>query len=141
MFLLDVNVVLALHREDHPHHPIARRWFDGMVARRQAFAVPDTVWVSLVRLATHHRIFVVPSPLDEVSAFMRAVRAQVSYAPMNPGSHYLEILEDQCRSADISGDLVPDAAFAALAVEYGCTLVSFDRDFARFPKLSWVVPA
>jgi uncharacterized protein len=35
------------------------------------------------------------------------------------------------------GDLVPGADLAALAIELGCELVSFDRDFARFPELNW----
>jgi hypothetical protein len=36
--------------------------------------------------------------------------------------------------------MVPDAYFAALAIESGCTWATTDRDYARFPKLSWVHP-
>jgi uncharacterized protein len=34
-----------------------------------------------------------------------------------------------------SGPLVSDAHLAALAVEHGATLVTNDRDFARFPDV------
>jgi predicted nucleic acid-binding protein len=33
-----------------------------------------------------------------------------------------------------------DAVLAALAIEHGATLYSTDRDFARFPGLSWIDP-
>jgi uncharacterized protein len=35
---------------------------------------------------------------------------------------------------------VPDAHLAALAMEYGLTLCSTDRDFARFMGLKWMNP-
>ena len=36
------------------------------------------------------------------------------------------------------GKLVSDAHLAALAIERGAQLCSFDGDFARFPGLVWV---
>lgn len=33
------------------------------------------------------------------------------------------------------GDLVPDAVIAAMALEYGCEVVTLDRDFARFTSV------
>ena len=44
------------------------------------------------------------------------------------------------RCGEATGDLVPDAVLAALAVEHGGEVVTFDRDFARFPGLRWVRP-
>jgi uncharacterized protein len=35
------------------------------------------------------------------------------------------------------GPRVSDGWFAALAIEHGCTFVTFDRDFACFPGLRW----
>jgi uncharacterized protein len=57
-----------------------------------------------------------------------------------PGPQHLALLEQLCASADASGDLVPDAQLAAIAVEHACELVSFDRDFARFAELDWSRP-
>ncbi|MDQ3608887.1 MAG: VapC toxin family PIN domain ribonuclease, partial [Actinomycetota bacterium] len=57
-----------------------------------------------------------------------------------PASSRLELFERMCREGDATGDLVPDAQLAALAIEFGAQLVSFDRDFARFPGLRWTVP-
>jgi predicted nucleic acid-binding protein len=44
MYLLDVNVVLAAHRSDHPHYQTVRPWFDYLIAREKQFTVPLTVW-------------------------------------------------------------------------------------------------
>jgi predicted nucleic acid-binding protein len=34
-----------------------------------------------------------------------------------------------------------DAWFAALAIEWDCEWITFDRDYARFPGLKWSAPA
>ena len=41
---------------------------------------------------------------------------------------------------DAAGDLAPDAQLAAIAMEHGGEVVSFDRDFARFEGVRWVRP-
>jgi predicted nucleic acid-binding protein len=59
---------------------------------------------------------------------------------VSPGPRHLELFESLCRSADAAGDLAPDAQIAAIAVEHGCEVVSFDRDFARFADVRWSRP-
>jgi uncharacterized protein len=63
----------------------------------------------------------------------------VSWIP-EPGASYTEILGGLIASYDIRGNLIPDAALAALAVEHGVPLVSTDTDFARFSGLRWENP-
>jgi predicted nucleic acid-binding protein len=36
---------------------------------------------------------------------------------------------------------VNEAHLAALAIEHGAEVVSFDRDFGRFPGLRWSLPS
>lgn len=140
MKLLDVNIVLAAHRQDHPHHALVRPWFDEILASDERFAVPDVVWLSLVRIATHRRVFTVPSDLDSVRAFIDAVRDQPNHVTLVPSPQHLDWFTQLCKLADATGDLAPDAYLAALAIENGSTLVSMDRDFARFPGLQWETP-
>jgi predicted nucleic acid-binding protein len=45
-----------------------------------------------------------------------------------------------CDEADAVGDLVPDAAIGAIALEFSCELVTLDRDFARFSSVRHVRP-
>ena len=141
MILLDVNVVLAAHRTDHPHHDVARPWLDRLAAGAESFGVPSSVWASFLRITTSRRIFVVPTPLTEAFAFIRAVVAQPHHLPVEPGERHLDLLETTCAGGDAAGDLVADAYLVALAAEYGSSLASFDRDFARFPGVDWIVPS
>lgn len=140
MKLLDVNVVLAVHRTDHPHYDLVGPWFSRLTSGDDQFWVPDTVWASFVRLATHRRLFEIPTSLDDCFAFVRAVRAQPNHVSLTPSTRHLSHFEVHCRTADATGDLVPDAYLAALAVDHGCVLVSLDRDFARFDDLVWEQP-
>ena len=88
MLLLDVNVVLAAHRGDHPHHADVRQWFDEMLAGGDDFAVPDAVWASFLRLATSHRIFEVPSAIADAFGFVEATVAQNGCVRAGPGPRH-----------------------------------------------------
>lgn len=141
MKLLDVNVVLAAHRDDHPQFPIARPWLERTIGEGEQFAVVDLVAGSFLRLATNRRIFAVPTPLDDAFAYLRALRAQPGHLAIAPGPRHLDLFEHQCRTADAVGDLAPDAQLVALALEHAAEIVSFDRDFARFGDVRWSRPA
>jgi toxin-antitoxin system PIN domain toxin len=139
MYLLDVNVVLAVHRGDHPHHLPVRSWFDQMIVDALQFAVPVGIWASFLRLATNRRIFTVPTPLHDAWAFIDAVTTQPSYLLLRPGPRHLAVLRGLCAEGGAIGDLVPDAAIAAVAAEHGCAVATLDRDFARFPSVRHVL--
>ena len=135
MLLLDVNVVLAAHRADHPHHPWIRPWFDGLLDGDEPFTVPFLVWASFLRLSTHPRIFEVPTPRGDAFAFIDAITTQPHHLLLGPGPRHLALLGELCDEADATADLIPDAVIAAVAAEHGCTVATLDRDFARFPSV------
>jgi len=141
VLLLDVNVVLAAHREDHAHHRSVRAWIDSMLAGRRQFTVPVLVWASFLRLATNRRIFEVPTPRTDAFAFIDAMIAQPGHLLVAPGPRHLDLLRALCDEADALGDLVPDAVIAAVAAEHSCEIVTLDRDFARFQSVQHRRPA
>ncbi len=141
MLLLDVNVVLAAHREDHPHHRSVRAWLDSLLAAREQFTVPLLVWTSFLRLATNRRIFEVPTPRPDAFTFIEAMTAQPGHLLVAPGPRHLDLLRTLCDEADALGDLVPDAVIAAVAAEHSCLVVTLDRDFARFQSVQHRRPA
>lgn len=140
MLLLDVNVALAAHRGDHPHHEAVRPWFDDVVGGDEPFAVPTGVWWSFLRLSTNRRIFAVPTPLADAFAFVDATSAQPNHLALAPGAGHVDLLRRVCTGADAVGDLVPDAVIAAIALEHACTVATLDRDFARFDVVDHVRP-
>jgi uncharacterized protein len=140
VLLLDVNVVLAAHRGDHPDHAPVRDWFDMMLAGDERFTVPALVWASFLRLATNRRIFEVPTPRPDAFAFIDATCAQPLHLSVAPGPRHLTLLRRLCDEADASGDLIPDAVIAAVAAEHSCAIVTLDRDFARFGSVRHTRP-
>lgn len=140
MKLLDVNVVLAAHRNDHPDFPVARPWLDQTLKARAPFAIVDLVAGAFLRIATNRRIFSIPTPVGEAFAYLKALREQPAHVMAAPGPQHLVLLERLCNDAEASGDLIADAQLAAIALEHAGELVSFDRDFARFSDLKWTRP-
>ena len=57
-----------------------------------------------------------------------------------PTERHWALLSGLLTSGQASGPLVSDAHLAALAIEHGATLVTNDRDFARFPGLDVEYP-
>lgn len=141
MILLDTNVALAAHRADHPHHDGVMPWFADLTSGDEQFTVPDVVWASFVRIATSARIFEVPTPIGDAFAFLRAVRGQPNHIAIVSTESHVAIFEEVCQRYDVSGDLVPDAYLVAIASELGASIASFDRDFARFEDLDWIIPS
>lgn len=140
MLVLDVNILLASHRADHPHHDRVRPWFDAVVGGDEDFGVPHLIWGSFLRLSTNRRVFLVPTPLKEAFAFIDATIGRPRHLPIAPGPRHLTLLRQLCEEADAAGDLLPDAILGAIALEHGATVASLDRDFARFGSVRSVRP-
>jgi toxin-antitoxin system PIN domain toxin len=91
-------------------------------------------------LSSHPRVFPIPTPLEESFDFIAALRAQPGHISVEAGAYHLDCLRSVCEGGEVTADLMPDAVLAALAVEHGGEVVSFDRDFARFSELRWIRP-
>lgn len=140
MILIDTNVLLASQRGDHPRHGVARAWLGDLLVGPGQFGVPTTVWATYLRLTTNRRIFTVPTPMGEAVRFIDVVSAYPGHVRCEPGPRHFGILAEVCRNSDVEGDLAPDAVLAAIAVENGASVASFDRDFARFEMIDWIRP-
>ena len=134
MILPDANVLLyAVNRSSDQHESALRSLL-------QAFDDPRGVgfaWVTLLaflRLSTRRGIFPRPLLADDAlrvaGHWLRHSRAQV----VHPGERHLEILGRLLGAVGTAGNLTSDAHLAALAIEHGATVLTFDRDFARFEE-------
>ena len=140
MILPDVNVLLYAFRSDSTDHARYRAWLEAVLNGAEAYGMSSQVLCSVARIATHPRIYVSPSRLEDAFAFARALLEQPHCTVVQPGVRHFSIFEDLCRQAAANGNLVQDAWFAALAVESGCEWITTDGDFARFPGLRWRRP-
>ena len=140
MILPDANVLVYALRSDALQHALCRQWLDEVVNGPAAYGMSPAVLASVVRLATHARVFARPEPLDHVFRFCNTLLEQPHCRVITPGPRHWRIFVDLCRSAAAAGNLVQDAWLAALAIESGCEWITFDRDFARFDGLRWRTP-
>jgi toxin-antitoxin system PIN domain toxin len=140
VILPDVNVLVYAHREDTPNHSAYRAWLESVISSDQAYGMADLVLGGFLRVVTHPRVFAQPSGLDEALAFVADVRDQPNCVVVQPGPRHWSIFEHLCRTAQVKGNLVPDAYLAALSIESGSEWITTDRDYARFPQLSWRHP-
>ena len=141
MLLPDVNVLIYAHREDSTSdHTRYAEWLTQLATGPQPFALSVLTLSGLVRIVTNRRIFKRPSTLDEVFAFTAELIRRPTARVVAPGPDHLSIFEQLCRESDAAGKLVADAQHAAVAIEHGCTMVTTDSDFDRFPGLRWQHP-
>jgi len=137
MILPDVNVLLYAFRSDSPRHAEHRAWLQSVVSGDSAYGMSPQVLSSVIRVATHPRIFARPSRLEDALAFANLLLEQPHCQVVQPGPRHWRIFRDLCRGAQVSGNLVQDAWLAALAIESGCEWITTDRDYARFAGLRW----
>ena len=141
MLLPDVNVLIYAHVEDStPDHAAYVRWVTGLATGPEPFALSVLVLSGFVRIVTNPRIFDPPSTLDRSFSFITSLMERPTARIVGPGPDHLGIFKRLCRESGAAGKLVADAQHAAVAVEHGCTLVSTDADFSRFPGLRWQHP-
>jgi len=140
MMLLDVNILVEAHRADAPRHDEMRPWLESHLARPPGIAVSDLVLSGFVRVVTHPKVFMIPTPLEDALEFVSDLRSRSSVSTIRPGNGHWKIFLELCRSADARGNFVPDAFHAALAIEYGLEWITLDRGFGRYPGLRWSFP-
>ncbi len=130
-------MLVHAHREDSPDHERCLSELSNLIAASSAFGLSTLALSGFVRVVTHPRVFDPPSPLEEALRFCDFLLQQPHAVILNPGNRHWEIFQRLCEEANAKGNLVPDAYFAALAIEHGAEWVTMDRDFARFPGLKW----
>jgi toxin-antitoxin system PIN domain toxin len=140
MLLPDINVLVYAHREDAPNHRAYREWLEAAINSDQAYGIADIVLSGFLRVVTHPRVFNPPSTIKQALAFARDVRNQPNCVILRPGPRHWTIFEELCEATNVKGNLVPDAYLAALAIESGSEWITTDRDYSRFPGLSWRHP-
>jgi toxin-antitoxin system PIN domain toxin len=141
MILPDVNVLIYAFRSDAPEHAICNPWLTRIVASDGRFGISPLALSALVRITTGLRSYRMPSTLAEAFTFCDYLLAQPNCQIVEPGERHWDIFKRLCIETDTRGARVTDAWYAALAIEWGCEWVTFDRDYARFPGLRWQVPA
>ena len=140
MKLVDANVLLYAVNSDAEQHRTARAWLDDALAGRETVAFAWTVVLAFIRLSTHPAVFPLPLSPDDAVSTLETWLAQPSAMVIDPTARHLGVVAGMLAEAGTAGNLVADAHLAAMAVEHGAELVSFDADFRRFAGVRWSRP-
>ena len=95
----------------------------------------------MIRIST--RRGALPNPLSPEQSFRVVAQwlARPQVRVLTETEDHFDHMRRLLTATGVGGNLTTDAHLAALALSYGAALVSFDRDFGRFPGLRWVNPA
>jgi len=138
--LLDANLLLYAVDRTSPHHELAGTWLVEVLNGNRRVGLPWQTIGAFLRISTHPRV--TTSPLDgstawsHVADWLAAEPVWIPPATERTAAVYEQLLDH----TPVTGNLVPDAQLAALAIEHGVTLCSADSDFARFADLVWENP-
>lgn len=133
----DVNILVAASRSDHPHHATARAWLEqAMINAGQgaSLRLQPMVIASFLRLVTHPKIFVHPTPMSDALRFVDALLSAPGVEQPALTTEWPQFRK-LCVDKALAANDVPDAWLAAAVIQQGEHLVSFDADFKRLlPK-------
>lgn len=140
MLLVDANVLLHAVNEHSPEHPAARRWLSAALQAGEPVAFTWSVLLAFLRVSTHPAVFPRPLTADQAGTLVEAWLAAPHAIVLEPTSRHLPLLRSLLMTAGTAGNLVNDAHLAALTLEHAATMVTFDRDFARFEGITTLRP-
>jgi uncharacterized protein len=135
-----VNVLVYAQRGGSEEYERIGEWLEQVANGSSSFGASTLVLSGMVRIVTHPRVFERPTPVEQALEFVHSLLARPNCVPVSPGARHWDIFTRLCVAMGATGNEVPDAYLAALAIESGCEWVSTDRGFARFEGLRWRHP-
>jgi toxin-antitoxin system PIN domain toxin len=139
VILVDTNLLVYAAAAELPQHERARSWLDRQLNGITGVGMPWSSLLGFVRLISNPRLFTRPVSVADAWGQVERWSSLLPVWVPQPAERHSEILSRLISQAGRS-DLVPDAHLAALALEYDLTLMTTDRDFARFDGLRWENP-
>ncbi len=139
MLVVDANVLLHAVNRSAARHRTARSWLDGALSDDEPIGFAWIALLAFVRISTRSGIFPTPLSPQQSLGIVEEWLSQPTALQVHPTSRHFAILRGLIDQTGTAGNLTGDAHLAALAIEHGAELVSFDRDFQRFEGLRSVL--
>lgn len=112
-----------------------------------AFSGPGTIGISwlvllaFLRLSTKAAVFEHALDVDDALNVAESWLDQPGITIVSPTERHPAVMRELLHPLGTGGNLVNDAHLAALAIEHGAEIISFDSDFSRFQGVRWSTPA
>lgn len=140
MILPDVNILVYAHDKAALRHAAYRAWLLETVQGNSTYGLSDLVLSGFLRIVTHSRILNTPLSATDALSIAQDLRGRPNCLVIEPGKRHWSIFTKLCEEVKATANSVPDAYFAALAIESGSEWITADKGFSRFPGLKWRHP-
>ncbi len=141
MVIVDANVLLYAVNESAPQHRRTSAWIEEVLSGHESVDFAWAVLLAFIRIASLPVLFPTPlstsEALDVVDDWLTAPPAVI----VQPTTRHPAVLRGLLVDSGTGGNLVADAHLAALSVEHGARICTFDRDFSRFSGVRVFSPA
>jgi toxin-antitoxin system PIN domain toxin len=138
--IVDANVLLYAVDRASAHHDRSLGWLDGALAGTEAVGLAWIALLAFIRVGTNASILPNPMTSDEATGQIETWLGAPAAVVAQPSPRHAGLLRGLLRDTGTAGNLTTDAHLAALALEHGADIVSYDRDFARFPGVQHRLP-
>lgn len=140
MVVVDANVLLYAVDRASAHHERSRQWLDGSLAGNEAVGLAWIALLAFIRVGTNPSILSSPMSADEATGQVETWLGAPAAVLAEPTARHASVLRGLLRESGTAGNLSSDAHLAAIAVEHGADIVSWDRDFDRFAGVRHRLP-
>jgi toxin-antitoxin system PIN domain toxin len=138
--LPDANVLLYALDDTSARHAGAKAWLDQALSGSEEVGFAWVVLLAVLRLTTKPSVFARPLRTAEAFDIIDDWLAQPCALVLNPTVRHAALIRGFLTAAGTAGNLTTDAHLAALSVEYGAAICSYDADFSRFPGVQLTNP-
>jgi toxin-antitoxin system PIN domain toxin len=113
---------------------------DGALSGGEVVGFAWTVILAFLRISTKGGVFPRPLAVEDAVGIMVGWLDSPGAVVVEPTGRHLAVLGSLLNEVGSGGNLVGDAHLAALAIEHGAGIVSFDADFGRYAGVRWMAP-
>lgn len=138
--IIDANILVYAVDEDAPQHARAKAFLEEHLNGDRRIGLPWQSLTDFLRITTHPRVMSAPLSGSDAAGFVTDwLNAPAAWLPETTSKTW-PILLGLINTHGVTGNLVPDAQLAALAIQHGVPVASADSDFALFPEVVWLNP-
>jgi toxin-antitoxin system PIN domain toxin len=140
MICPDVQILIYAYDAAASHHARASRYWSDALSTNYPVGIPIQCLHGFLRIITHPVLGPSRMPMSEAFDIAEEWLALPQVRLLVPGDRHMTIFGEAIKGSRAAGGFVSDVAIAATVMEYGATLHTVDRGFARIPGLNWLNP-
>lgn len=140
MIVLDVDLLIYAYDATCLEHKKARKLIEDLFSGDEPVGLPWQAISAFLRILTYPGILGERFSMRQATEIVDQWMKLPHVVALAQGEDHWPLFREMLVKGEARGKLTSDAALAALAIEYGGTFYTNDRDFARFPGLRWINP-